>query len=127
MSCRLCAVDSTRPTRWYLLAQQLGRMPAHVLPAVLEAGERPRDLGDRLLGRFGIEDDDVGRVTGREAVILEVQEARRALREHVEALAKLRRAVELQDVGVEVRNAHERAVAIGRGRVEDVVGRKRAV
>jgi hypothetical protein len=36
-------------------------MPAHGLPAILEAGDRPRDLGDRLLGRFGIEDDDVGR------------------------------------------------------------------
>src|SRR5687768_9898433 len=36
------------------LAQQLGGMPAHGLLAVLEAGDRPRDLGDRLLGRLGI-------------------------------------------------------------------------
>ena len=40
---------------------------------------------------------------GRKTVVLEVQEPRRALGEHLEAFAKLRRAVELEHVVAAIR------------------------
>ena len=79
-------------------------------------------IGDRLLGRLRVDDDHVGRMADREPVILEIEQAGRPLGQHVEAFAQLLGAIDLQHVGIEVGDADQRAIAVGRRRVEDVVG-----
>src|SRR5262249_54325649 len=93
--------------------------------AALETEQRLRDLGYGQGPIAAVENDKVGGVTDRHAVLRGVHQSRRPRREHVETRFEVARAADLRDVGIEVRHADERAVAERRERIEHVVGRKR--
>ena len=63
----------------------------------------------------------------RDAIVSVVQQPRRAHREHIEAGAQALDMADLQNVGMEVRHSDQRAIAVRREWVEDIVGRDRAI
>src|SRR5262245_37714147 len=101
-------------------------MPYHRPPPALEHGEGLGDFGDRLLGRLRADDHHVGGIAHGEAIVLQVEQARGPVGQHAEAFAQLRRTIELEHIGVEIRHTDERAIAVRRRRVENVVGGERA-
>src|ERR1700759_2921589 len=74
--------------------QQLRPLPSNRALAVLEGGERTRNLGDRLLGRLRIDDHDVGGIPRRKAVVGEIHHPCRARGQYLEAVAQTRGLVD---------------------------------
>ena len=95
-------------------------------PARPQAPERRRDLGDRGGRVRRVQQHEIRGVADCDAVIGQAHQPRRSLGYHGEAVGQLDRAADVADIGVEIGHAHQRAVAIGRERVEHVVGRDRA-
>src|SRR5215471_19396174 len=93
--------------------------------AALETEQRLRDLGYGQGPIAAVENDQIGGVTDRHAVVRGVHQSRRQRRDHVETRFEIARAADLRDVSIEVRHADERAVAERRERIEHVVGRER--
>src|SRR6266849_2144010 len=69
-------------------SQQLRRVPHHRLPSMLEYRERLGDFGNHLFRAFRIDDDNVSRAADSKAVVGEIEQPRRAIREHAETLAQ---------------------------------------
>jgi len=59
-------------------------------------------------------------------LVRQIEQPRRHVGQHPEAFAQLGRPIDLQHVGIEIGDADERAVAVGRRRIENVVGGERA-
>ena len=106
---------------------QCSGLARYGLAAALEGVQHRRQLGDRHVRRFGIEHDKIGRLANGEAVILQPHDLGRTPRDHVEAFAHVGLFPDLTNIGVEVRHAHLRAIAVGRERIEDIVARERAI
>jgi predicted nucleic acid-binding protein len=62
-------------------------------PPALEHGERLADFGDRLLGCFGVDDDDVGRVADCEPIILQIAADNSAGERHIRAADLIARSI----------------------------------
>jgi hypothetical protein len=100
---------------------------AHRHAAGLEHIQRRRDLGHRLRGIGAVEHDEIGRRADGNAVIHDAEDARCAAGDHLVAKRQLAALPELRDVRIEVRDAHERAVAVRRERVQHVVRGQRCI
>ena len=68
-----------------------GRCHATVCRPFLNAASGCAISATACSGDLRIDDDDVGRIADREAVVLQVHQPRRAVGEHLEAVAQLRR------------------------------------
>ena len=101
--------------------QEPSARPIDRLAAAFEGGEHRRDRGDRRRGRGRIDDHDIGGIADFQAVVAEVHEPRRALRDHGEQLRHALGLSDLQDIGMQVGHADQRAVAERCERVQDVV------
>src|SRR5207248_8975434 len=91
--------------------QELCRLAPHRPPPALEGCDWLADFGDRLLGRGGIDDDDIGRVADGDPVIPEVEEPRGTLGKHREDFPQFRRLCDLQDIGMQIGHSDQRAIA----------------
>ena len=82
---------------------------AEAAAAALETERRLRQLGQRHGRIAAIQDDKVGGIADRHAVIHRIHQPRQQGRNHIEAGAQIARTAELRNVGIEVRHADERA------------------
>src|SRR5215813_5335137 len=108
-------------------SQKLRRVPHDRLPSMLEYRERLGDFGNRLFGAFSIDDDNVSRAANGKAIVGKIEQARGPIRGHFEARARPLGTSDVENVGVEVGHADERAVDIGGGGIEDVVRGERTI
>lgn len=65
---------------------QFGAVTGDGALAALERRERLAKLGNSLLRALRVDDDDIRRIAGRDAVIPQIHQPRRTVREHLEAL-----------------------------------------
>ena len=102
-------------------------MTRHGALAALEGGERRADFCDGLLFALRVDDDHIRRIPDRDAIVLQVHQPRRAGGQHREGFGDALGVADLQHIGMQVRHADERAIAERRERIEDIVGRDRAI
>ena len=97
------------------------QIPGHGSLPVLEDRNGLPNLRDDLFRRWRVDHDDVSRIADLDAVVLDVENARRSIRNHMKAVGQLVGLRNLKNVGEKVRNPDEGTVAVRRGRVHDVV------
>lgn len=97
------------------------------LPSAFEATQRQGDLCDDVCAGGRVPDHQISGFADFEAVIVEAQRAGRPLGDHIETNAQILRPVTLDDVGVEIDDPNQRAIAIGRERVQHIVAGDGAV
>src|SRR6266851_3952450 len=114
--------DTEDPQRFFLIAEWSDIEEHARIRKILANEIKPEFIKHIEGGKFVPKYVDVVRTAHRKAVIGEVEQSRGALGQHRETVAQPLGTIDLEDVGVEVRHADERAVAVrGRG-VEDIVG-----